>query len=91
MARQHEQPIYAQHITQDPEIMVGKPVVKGTRIPVERVLAHLAQKPDLDDLFAAYPELTAEDVQACFAYAHDVIERKGAKASRDTSISAAHR
>ncbi len=44
--------------------MVGKPVVRGTRIPVERVIAHLAQNPQLDDLFAAYPELTLDDVKA---------------------------
>ena len=55
---------------QDPEIMGGKPVVKGTRIPVERVIAHLTQHPDLNDLFAAYPELTVEDVKACLACAH---------------------
>ena len=85
-----EQPTYTQRITQNPEIMVGKPVVKGTRIPVERVLAHLAHNPDLQDLFAAYPELTAEDVKACLAYAHDVVERKGAKARRDTAKHPAH-
>jgi uncharacterized protein (DUF433 family) len=56
--------------------MVGKPVVKGTRIPVERVLAHLAQTPDVDDLFAAYPELTIDDVKACLSYAHTLLERK---------------
>lgn len=61
-------------IVQDPDVMVGKPVVKGTRIPVERVIAHLAETPDLDDLFAAFPHLTIEDVQACLAYAHEVIE-----------------
>jgi uncharacterized protein (DUF433 family) len=81
---------YTERITQNPEIMTGKPVVKGTRIPVERVLAHLAQNPDLADLFAAYPELTEEDVKACFAYAHAVIERNGAKARRDISVPAAH-
>ena len=36
-------------ITKDPKIMAGKPVVTGTRIPVERVVAHLANKPDLAD------------------------------------------
>jgi uncharacterized protein (DUF433 family) len=81
---------YTERITQDPEIMAGKPVVKGTRIPVARILAHLAQNPDLADLFAAYPELTEEDVKACFAYAHAVIERNGAKARRDISVPAAH-
>ena len=52
-------------IMQDPAIMVGKPVVKGTRIPVERVIEHLAHNPDFEDLFSAYPELTTEDVKAC--------------------------
>jgi uncharacterized protein (DUF433 family) len=58
-------------------VMVGKPVVKGTRIPVERVIAHLAQEPDLDDLFAAYPELTLDDVKACLQYAQAAVERSG--------------
>lgn len=61
---------YAERIIQDPAIMVGKPVIRGTRIPVERVIAHLAANPDLDDLLAAYPELTREDVQAALHYAH---------------------
>jgi len=62
-------------IMQDPAIMVGKPVVKGTRIPVERVIEHLAHNPDLEDLFGAYPELTIEDVKACLQYAHAALER----------------
>ena len=50
--------------------MAGKPVVKGTRVPVERVIQHLADNPDVNDLFQAFPHLTMEDVQACLAYAH---------------------
>ncbi|MGI8976091.1 MAG: DUF433 domain-containing protein, partial [Thermomicrobiales bacterium] len=46
---------YLDRISEDPRVMVGKPVVKGTRVTVERVLAHLAETPDLDDLFAAFP------------------------------------
>lgn len=69
-----ERAIHAERIVQDPKIMVGKPVIRGTRIPVERVIAHLAHNPDLDDLFAAYPRLTIEDVQAALGYAHDAIE-----------------
>jgi uncharacterized protein (DUF433 family) len=53
--------------------MLGKPVVRGTRIPVERVLAHLAHRPDLADLLAAYPELTLDDVKACLKYAHTAV------------------
>lgn len=50
--------------------MAGKPVVKGTRIPVERVIQHLAENPELDELFAAFPHLTIDDVKACLAYVH---------------------
>jgi uncharacterized protein (DUF433 family) len=66
---------YKDRITVNPAVMVGKPVVKGTRIPVERVVAHLANNPDLNDLFAAYPDLTVEDVKACLAYASQALER----------------
>jgi uncharacterized protein (DUF433 family) len=65
--------IYRDRIVQDPAIMVGKPVVRGTRIPVELVLHHLAENPDLDELFAAYPRLTLEDVKACLAYAQALV------------------
>jgi uncharacterized protein (DUF433 family) len=67
---------YQDRIVIDPEIMVGKPVVKGTRIPVERVIAHLAHNPELSDLFGAYPELRLDDVKACLAYAHARLEGK---------------
>jgi uncharacterized protein (DUF433 family) len=67
---------YQDRIVIDPEIMVGKPVVKGTRIPVERVIAHLAHNPELSDLFGAYPELRIDDVKACLAYAHATIKGK---------------
>lgn len=63
-----------ERIIQDPQIMVGKPVVKGTRIPVERVVGLLAQNPDPANLFAAYPELTIDDVKACLQYAHALVE-----------------
>lgn len=72
MAR--DRPAYQDLIITDPGILVGKPVVRGTRIPVELVLAHLAQNPDLGDLFAAYPRLTRDDVQACLAYAQALVE-----------------
>ncbi len=61
-------------IVVDPAIMVGKPVVKGTRIPVYVVLRHLAQNPNLKDLYEAYPRLTEEDVKACLAYAAGLVE-----------------
>jgi uncharacterized protein (DUF433 family) len=63
-------------IVQDPHIMVGKPVVRGTRIPVELVLEYLARNPNFDDLFADYPRLTMDDVKACFAYARAAVRRR---------------
>jgi uncharacterized protein (DUF433 family) len=67
--------------------MVGKPVVKGTRIPVERVIAQLAENPDVNELFAAYPELTIEDVKAVLAYAHTAVARRSTRAARKTLAS----
>jgi len=76
-----EKPTYQDRIIQDPEIMVGKPVVKGTRIPVELVLAHLAANPDLDELFASYPRLTIEDVKAVLEYAQHAVSLRSTPGS----------
>jgi uncharacterized protein (DUF433 family) len=68
--------VYGDRIVKDPEILTGKPVVRGTRIPVELVLAKLARNPDLNDLFEDYPRLTLEDVKACLEYALGLVERE---------------
>jgi uncharacterized protein (DUF433 family) len=62
-------------IVMDPEILVGKPTVRGTRISVELVLKRLAQDLDLDGLFRSYPRLTREDVQACLEFAETKVRR----------------
>ncbi|CAN5435277.1 MAG: DUF433 domain-containing protein [Actinomycetota bacterium] len=61
-------------IVVSPEIMVGKPVIRGTRIPVELVLKRLANDLDPETLLRSYPRLTREDVKACLAYAHALVE-----------------
>ncbi|MGH2616432.1 MAG: DUF433 domain-containing protein [Thermomicrobiales bacterium] len=66
--------MYAERIVQDPAILSGKPVVRGTRIPVAVVLEYLAHNPDFDELFIDYPRLTMDDVRACFAYAQALVE-----------------
>jgi uncharacterized protein (DUF433 family) len=58
----------------DPEILAGKPVVKGTRIPVELVLKRLSQDLDIAALFQAYPRLTDDDIKACLEYAQGIVE-----------------
>jgi uncharacterized protein (DUF433 family) len=57
----------------DPEILVGKPVVRGTRISVELVLKRLAEDLSLETLFEAYPHLTEDDVKACLEYAYELV------------------
>jgi uncharacterized protein (DUF433 family) len=56
-------------ITSDPEIMLGKPVVRGTRITVELILEKLAAGEAVDQILAAHPRLTAEGVRAAVAFA----------------------
>jgi uncharacterized protein (DUF433 family) len=66
----------ADRIVEDPEILAGKPTVRGTRIAVGVVLAYLANNPNFDDLFADYPRLTMDDVRACLAYAQSLVEER---------------
>lgn len=68
-----ERPNYQERIISNPNILVGKPTIKGTRISVELVLDFLSQDLDLDEFFAAYPHITLDDVQAVLAYARAVV------------------
>jgi uncharacterized protein (DUF433 family) len=68
-----DQPLYQERIIADPRILAGKPVVKGTRIAVDLVLEELAQNPAIEELLAAHPDLTRNDVQACLAYARAIV------------------
>lgn len=63
-------------ITADPKIMAGKPVIKGTRMPVELVLAKLAVDPNLEEFFLDYPEITIDQVKACIHYAAKLVQNK---------------
>ena len=55
------------------DVMLGKPVVRGTRIPVEMLLRKLAEGATTAELLDAYPRLTVEDIQAVFACAADTV------------------
>jgi uncharacterized protein (DUF433 family) len=57
----------------DPEILCGKPVVKGTRLAVEFIVDLLAQGWTAGDIISNYPGLTRDDIQACLAYASAVL------------------
>ncbi len=53
----------------DPKVMLGKPVIKGTRLPVEIVVEKIAYGATIQDLKKDYPFLTGEDVKAALLYA----------------------
>lgn len=55
----------------NPAVMLGKPVIRGTRIPVEVILRKLGEGATEADLLEAYPRLVREDIQAALSYAAD--------------------
>ncbi len=54
----------------NPKVMLGKPVIRGTRITVELILRKLGQGATHEQLLEAYPHLTEQEIQAAIAYAH---------------------
>ena len=53
----------------DPKVMLGKPVIRGTRVPVELLLRRLSEGATESDLLDAYPRLTVDDIRAALAFA----------------------
>jgi uncharacterized protein (DUF433 family) len=64
---------WQERIAVDPKVLVGKPVVKGTRISVELIVELLANGWTHDQLVDSYPSITVDDIRACLAYASDVL------------------
>jgi uncharacterized protein (DUF433 family) len=65
---------WRERITVDAAILVGKPIVKGTRISVEFVVDLLGRGWTQEQILREYDHLSAQDVQACLAYASDVLK-----------------
>jgi uncharacterized protein (DUF433 family) len=63
----------ANRIEVDPNVMLGKPVIRGTRILVELILRKLSEGASEAELLDAYPHLTREDIQAALRYAADML------------------
>ncbi len=57
----------------NPKVMLGKPVIRGTRVTVELILRKLSEGATEADLLDAYPRLTRADIQAAIAYAADTL------------------
>ncbi len=64
---------WRERITVNPNILVGKPVVRGTRLAVEYIIDLLAAGWTVDEILENYPGLKAEDVRACLAYAGEAL------------------
>lgn len=64
------------HIESHPKILYGKPVIKGTRIPVDLILEKLASGDEITDLIDAYPKINKDDILACLMYASDSIKNE---------------
>jgi len=62
---------YNNRVDINPDIMLGKPVIKGTRIPVELIVRKMGEGALIEDLIDAYPNITKEDIKAAFLYAAD--------------------
>ena len=62
---------WQERINIDPEILVGKPVVKGTRLAVDFIVGLLAEGWSEADILRNYPGLALADIRACLAYAQD--------------------
>jgi len=57
----------------NPQVMLGKPVIAGTRVSVEQILRKLAANVSVEAVLRDYPRLTPEDIQAALAYASEVV------------------
>jgi uncharacterized protein (DUF433 family) len=62
---------WEERIELNPKILVGKPIVRGTRISVEFVIELLADGWTEDEILEQYPRLTGDDIRACLHYAHE--------------------
>lgn len=74
---------WRERITSDPAVLVGKPVIRGTRISVELILGWLANGWTYEQILESYPHITREDILAALAFAEEMM--------RDEQYIAAHK
>ena len=63
-----------EHISSDPEILHGKPCIRGTRIPVSLIVSLVADGVTVEEIIRDYPSLTPEDIRAAIKYASKLCE-----------------
>ena len=62
-----------ERITTNPQVMVGKPVIRGTRITVDQVLRMLSQGMTFEEILEQYQHITRQDILACLSYAEQAM------------------
>ena len=62
------------HIESNPNVLRGKPRIKGTRIPVSLILGYLAAGSDPEQIIVEFPDINREQISACLDYARDLAE-----------------
>ena len=67
---------WREHIHIHPEILAGKPVIRGTRLSVEFLLSLLAAGWSTEDILRSYPTLTSQGLQSVFAFAADIVQEE---------------
>ncbi|MEO5657920.1 MAG: DUF433 domain-containing protein [Nitrospiria bacterium] len=65
---------WKEHIESTPDVLRGKPRIKGTRIPVSLILGYLAAGQTADEIIGEFPDLTKSHIAACLDYARDLAE-----------------
>jgi uncharacterized protein (DUF433 family) len=65
---------WREHIVSTPDVLRGKPRIKGTRIPVSLVLGYLAAGKSVEEIIGEFPDLEREQIAACLDYARDLCE-----------------
>ncbi len=65
---------WKEHIVSTPDVLRGKPRIKGTRIPVSLVLGYLAAGTTTEEILREFPDLTKDQIAACLDYARDLAE-----------------
>lgn len=68
--------MWTEYIEQKSGVLGGKPIIKGTRIAVDLILEKIGAGESIDDLLAAYPHLTKEQLLACISYGAAVIRNE---------------
>jgi uncharacterized protein (DUF433 family) len=64
---------WKRRITFDPNILAGKPIIRGMRISVEMILELLAENASEQEILEDYPQLEPDDIRAAIAYAHQLV------------------